>query len=165
MTQNGAVSTDPDTSAETRTYGLAAQLRATMMGRFLLAIGLFLLVATVAVMALDLPRDLLTAAVVLTVVAVFSLGFLLVRKWYVVRLDDTGYEVRFVRGAGARAARWNEVDDLSSAQVAGSRCAVLRLRDGRSTTIPVDAIEGDPEEFLRELGRRLKGHQVRRRVN
>jgi hypothetical protein len=93
--------------------------------------------------------------VVLAVVGVFALGAALVRRWYVVRLDDVGYTVRFVRGAGARAARWDDVQDVVTATVAGARCVVVRLRDGRSTTIPVDLIEGDSEEFVRAVGRRL----------
>jgi len=37
------------------------------------------------------------------------------------------------------------------------------LRDGRSTTIPVALIEGDQEEFVDELQRRLDaGHGYRR---
>jgi hypothetical protein len=47
--------------------------------------------------------------------------------------------------------------------VAGARCVVLRLRDGRSTTIPVDVLAGDREEFVRTLQRLLDGgHGLRR---
>ena len=138
-----------------RDYAMAPQLRARLMGTFLAVIGLTLLVMTVVVAALELPPDLLTGLVVLTVIGIFGLGFLLVRKWYVVRLDAVGYQVRFVRGTGERAARWNEVEDLTTTYAAGSEVVVLRLRDGRTTTVPVNLIEGDREEFVDELRRRL----------
>lgn len=138
-------------------YGLAPQLRARLMGIFLATVGVTLLVVTVVVVAFDLPGDVLSAVVILTVVGVFVLGFLLVRRWYVVQVDDIGYRVRFVRGAGETNARWADVEDLATSEVHGSRCLVIRLRDGRSTTIPVDLIEGDREELVDELKRRLSG--------
>lgn len=146
----------PVTESSRRDYGLAPQLRARLMGVALLGIGLAILLITVLVVTLDLPADVLSAAVVLTIVGVFTLGFFLVRRWYVVRLDDIGYQVRFVRGAGATKARWVEVKDLATTEVAGAPCVRLHLRDGRSTTIPVTFIEGDKEEFVDELKRRLK---------
>jgi hypothetical protein len=144
-----------------KTYPLAAALRARLMGTALVLIGLLLVVATTVVFATGLPLDVLSAIVLLVVVAVFVLGWLLVRRWHVLRLDDLGYRVRFVRGAGVTAARWADVLDASTATVAGSRCLVLRLRDGNTTTVPVDAVEGDPEELVREFGRRLQaaGHR------
>ncbi|MGO4255099.1 hypothetical protein [Marmoricola sp. RAF53] len=148
---------------ESRDYGLAAPLRARLMGTFLAGIGLVLLLMTVLVAVLRLPQDLLTALVVLVLVGIFALGFFLVRRWYVVRLDDTGYQIRFVRGAGATRARWADVDNLTTAVVGGTECVLLRLRDGRQTTIPVNVIEGDREEFVDELRRRLDtGHGYRR---
>jgi hypothetical protein len=133
------------------------------MGTFLAAVGLTLLVMTVVVVAFELPGDVLSAVVILVVLGIFALGFFLGRRWYVVRLDDTGYQVRFVRGAGETRARWTEVEDLTTAVVAGSECVLLRLRDGRSTTIPVALLEGDKEEFVDELQRRLDaGHGYRR---
>ena len=150
-------------STEPREYGLAPQLRARLMGTFLAAVGVTLLVMTVAVVALELPGDVLSGVVILVVVGIFTLAFLLGRRWYVVRVDEVGYQVRFVRGAGTSQARWTDVEDLTTAVVAGAECVLLRLRDGRSTTIPVALIEGDKEEFVDELQRRLDhGHGYRR---
>ena len=88
---------------------------------------------------------------------------LLGRRRYVVRLDDTGYRVRFVRGVGRAQARWTDVEDLATTHVSGSPCIVLRLRDGATSTVPVDLIEGDREELVDELRRRLDaGHGYRR---
>lgn len=139
------------------TYGLAPHLRARLMGMFLAAVGVVLLVATVVVVAFDLPGDVLSGVIVLTVVGIALLGFLLVRRWYVVQLDDIGYQVRFVRGAGENRARWVEVEDLATSELHGAKCVVIRLRDGRSTSIPVDLVEGDREEFVDEIKRRLAG--------
>lgn len=144
-------------------YGLAPVLRARLMGSFLALIGVVLLVMTVVVAALDLPPDILSVLVGLVIVGVFVLGFVLSKRLYVVRVDDTGYQVRFVRGAGRKRARWVDVEDLTTAVVAGSPCVVLRLREGRTTTIPVDLIEGDREQFVEELQRRLDaGHGYKR---
>ena len=145
------------TTTAPRDYGLAPQLRARLMGTFLAAIGVVLLTMTVVVVAFKLPADVLSGLVILTVVGIFSLGFLLVRRWYVVRLDDIGYQVRFVRGAGQAKARWVDVLDLATNEVQGAKCVVLRLRNGSATTIPVDLIEGDKEAFVDELRSRLNG--------
>ena len=153
----------PENSPGRRDYGLAPALRARLMGAFLAAVGLLLLLVTVVVAVAHLPTAVLTAVVVLTLVAIFGLGFLLVRRWHVVRLDDEGYQVRFVRGVGRAQARWTEVEDLTTAVVSGTECVVLRLRDGSTSTVPVNLIEGDREEFVDELQRRLdKGHGYRR---
>lgn len=146
-----------------RTYGLAPVLRARLMGSFLALIGVVLLLMTVLVAVLQLPLDILSGLVIAVVIGVVALGFALSRRWYVVRVDETGYQVRFVRGVGEPRGRWADVEDLTTAVVAGSECAVLRLRSGRSTTIPVNLIEGDREEFVDELQRRLDaGHGYRR---
>lgn len=163
LRENVAVSS-PDSSAAVRQYGLAPQLRARLMGLALVAIAVLLVVGMVVVGVLGLPQDLMTVLVVLVVVGVFGLGFLLVRGWYVVRLDAQGYQVRFVRGAGTTAARWSEVEDLVTTQVAGADAVVLRLKDGRSTTIPVAAIEGDQEEFVDALLDHLPAEGGRRRT-
>ena len=145
------------------TYGLAPQLRARLMAAGLMLIGLLLAVVTLVVLVVGLSLDVVSVAVLLVLLGVFGLGHLLVRRWYVVRLDPVGYRVRFVRGAGVNAARWTDVEDLAATTVAGARCAVLRLRDGRSTTVPVDLVEGNADAFVDELRRRLDaGHGYRR---
>ena len=145
-----------------RDYGLAPQLRARLMGAFLAAIGVTLLVMTVVVLAFSLPGDVLSGLVILVVIGIFTLGFLLGKRWYVVRLDEVGYQVRFVRGVGTATGRWAEVEDLATSYIQDEECVVLRLRDGRSTTIPVNLIEGDREEFVDELKSRLRGSSGRR---
>ena len=151
----------PETDATT--FGLAPQLRARLMATALIGLGGLLALATLLVLLLGLSLDVVSVLVVLVLVTVFALGHALVRRWYVVRLDPVGYRVRFVRGAGVTAARWTDVEDLVATTVAGARCAVLRLRDGRTTTVPVDVVEGSADAFVDELRRRLDaGHGYRR---
>jgi hypothetical protein len=145
---------DPE-SDPARSFGLAPSLRARLMGLGLAGLGLLLVVATLVVLLARLPLDILSVVVLLVLAGVFVLGFLVVRRWHVLELDRNGYRVRFVRGVGVAAARWSDVHDMVTSTVGGARCVVLRLRDGRSTTLPVDVVEGDSEELVRELGRRL----------
>ena len=145
----------PISSPDVRVYGLAPHLRARLMGAALVGIAVLLLAMTLVVAVLKLPQDVLSVIVILVVVAVFALGFFLVRRWYVVRLDADGCRVRFVRGAGRSQARWSDVKDLVTSTRAGDDVVILRLRDGGTTTVPVGLVEGDQEEFVRELRRRL----------
>lgn len=159
---NGPVN-PPVRSTGTRDYGLAPALRARLLGTSLAAIGVVVLLGAAVVALAGLPVGVLTGLVVLAVLAVVLLGFLLGPRRYVVRLDDLGYRVRFVRGVGRPGARWVDVLDLRTSVVSGAPCVVLRLRDGGSSTLPVAMIEGDREEFVDELQRRLDaGHGYRR---
>jgi hypothetical protein len=73
------------------------------------------------------------------------------RATYVVRLDPLGYDVRLVRGAGVKRARWVDVAEVSTAEVHGAPCIVVALRDGRTTTVPVTLLAGDRDEFANRL--------------
>jgi len=89
--------------------------------------------------------------VVVAVAGVCATGVLLTRAAYVVRLTAEGYRIRFVRGAGTRQARWRDVEDAVTDTIAGSPCVVLRLRDGRTSTIPVEVLAVDREQFVRDV--------------
>jgi peptidoglycan hydrolase-like protein with peptidoglycan-binding domain len=59
--------------------------------------------------------------------------------------------------------RWVEVEDLSTTYAAGEACVVLRLADGRRSTIPVRVLDVDREELVRTLQSHLqRGHGLRR---
>ncbi len=134
-----------------------------MLGVLLVVLGGVVVVGTLAVWLLDLPPWVLSTGVLVGALAVLAAAVLLSRRTSVVRLDDTGYQVRLVRGAGATEARWTDVEDVVTSTVAGERCVVLRLRDGRTTTVPVRMLEGDPDAFVRDLRVHLdKGHGYRR---
>lgn len=144
-------------------YRFAPQLVARLMGFFLAGVGSLVFLVTAAVAAFSLPVTVLTVTVVLAVVAVFAGGWLFTRRLTVVRLDERGYQVRLVRGAGVAQARWTDVEDVVATTVQEERCVVLRLRDGRTTTVPVRVLAGDADDFVRDLQRHLdKGHGYRR---
>ncbi|MDT0202514.1 hypothetical protein [Nocardioides sp. AE5] len=150
-------------------YRLAPHLTARLFGLVLLLLGGLVFLATVLVLVLDAPVLVLTAAVVLTLVGVCGVGFWLGRAAYVVRTTADGYRVRFVRGAGVRQARWADVEEAVTDTIAGAPCLVLRLRDGGSTTIPVEILAADREAFVRDIQARLaergfKRPQKRRRT-
>lgn len=144
-------------------YRLSQPLIARLLGIALAALGLLVLLLTLLVGLLRLPAGVLGAGLVLAVAAFLVVGFLLLRGTPVVSLDETGYRVRFVRGAGVTRARWADVEDVVATTMEGERCVVLRLRDGRTTTVPVDALAGSTDAFLRDLQEHLdKGHGYRR---
>jgi hypothetical protein len=145
-------------------YPLARAVRLRLLGSALAALGLVVLVVTVVLAAVRPPSGVVLATTVALVVVTVATGVLLGRRWYVVRLDDTGYRVRFVRGVGRSRARWTEVEDLTTAVATGAECVVLRLRNGDASTVPVSLIEGDREAFVDELQRRLDAAHGYRRL-
>jgi hypothetical protein len=142
---------------------LAPALRLRLLGTGLVAIGVVVALAGLLTWSAGLPTALLAGLVVLAGVGVLALvGLLGVRHW-VVRLDDEGYRVRALRSAQARSARWTDVLDLQTARISGQRCAVLRLRDGRTTALPVEVIEGDSSRLTELLTAHLdRGHGYKR---
>jgi len=122
---------------------LAPALRLRLLGTGLAAVGLCVLVGVGVAWVVGAPTAVATGLVVLGGAGVLTLGLLLgVRRW-VIRLDDQGYRVRVLRPQ-ARAARWSDVLDLQAINAGRARHVVLRLRDGRTTALPVDAVEGGP---------------------
>jgi hypothetical protein len=144
-------------------YRLSPPLALRVMGVLLAVTGGLVVLLTVAVGVLDLPSALLVVGVALAVLTLLAGGIVLARRPSVVRLDDTGYRVRLVRGAGVKQARWLDVEDVVATTVGGERCVVLRLRDGRTTTVPVRMLAGRPEVFVKDLQGYLdRGHGYRR---
>ena len=146
----------------TSDYRLAAPVAVRMMGALAVAAGLLVVLAAVLVVLFSWPRGVLSVVVVLAVVLVVGGGFLLRRRTTVVRLDDEGYRVRFVRGAGVAQGRWKDVEDVLATSVGGARCVVLRRRDGSTTTIPVGIVERGETAFVQDLQQHLnRGHGYR----
>ncbi len=146
-------------------YRFAGPFIVRLTGLGLAAVGALVVVAVVLVAATSAPSAVLTslllAAVVLLVAVLVAVAVL--RRRDVVRLDDAGYRVRHVRGAGVREARWTDVEDVTASTLGGQRCVLLRLRDGRTTTIPVDVLAGSRDAFVRDLQEHLnRGHGYRR---
>jgi hypothetical protein len=100
---------------------------------------------------------------VVAALVVVGAGAWLGRMRTLVRFDTEGYQVRVLRGAGVKQARWRDVEDVVTTTSAGQDCVVLRLRDGRTTTIPLGVIEGSAQAFVDDLRSRLdRGHGYRR---
>jgi hypothetical protein len=144
-------------------YRFSHALLVRSMGLLLALLGVLVLLVAVLVAVLDLPGSVLSVAVVLAVLAVVAAGLVLGRFRTLVRLDDTGYQVRWLRGAGVKQARWRDVEDVVTATVAGHDCVVLRLKDGRTTSVPVAVLEASPQAFIQDLAAHLdRGYGYRR---
>ena len=125
-------------------------------------LGASVVVAGLLVALLGAPEFVFTVALTVGIALLLISGYGLLRAAPLVALDELGYRVRYLRGAGVVAARWHEVQDVVTATVHGDDCVVLRLRDGRSTTIPVAVLDAPREDFVRDLGEHLhRGHGYR----
>jgi len=140
-------------------YRVAPALAARLLGLGLALLGLLVLMATVLVAAVGLPAWTLAMLAAVGVGGLAAAGWWLTWRARVVRLDEVGYRVRFVRGSGVPAARWKDVLDAGTRRVAGSPCVVVRLRDGRTTTIPADVLAADSEALAADVQAHLRrGH-------
>ena len=137
-------------------YRLAPPVLARLVGGYLVALAVLLLVVTVVVASAGLGPDLIVVVLVVGLLGLFGLAWWLRSRLAVVRLTDAGYRVRMVRGAGAAEARWAEVEDAVAATPRGIECLVLRLRDGRTTTIPVQLVAADKDDFARDVREHLR---------
>ncbi len=141
---------------EATLYPLAPTVVARFVGLGLVLLAIVMFAGTALVAGLDLPPDLLVALLALGVGGVGVLAWWLRSRAWVVRLTPEGYAVRLVRGAGVSEARWTAVEDAVTVTRHDVPCIVLRLRDGRTTTIPVGVLATDKEEFVRELQEHLQ---------
>jgi len=135
-------------------YRLAPALAARLVGLLLVGLALLVLIVTLGVALVGGPVAVVLVVAGLAAVAILVVSVLLRSRLRVVELDDEGYRVRLVRGAGVRAARWRDVEDVVAASPHGVDCVVLRLRDGRTTSIPVVAVDAAREDFVEAL----RGH-------
>ena len=143
-------------------YRLSGPFAVRMLGLVLALGGGLVLLAAGLVVLLSWPATVLSAVLAVAVLGVLAAGLALTRRATVVRLDETGYTVRLVRGAGVRSGLWKDVEDVVATTLDGSRCIVLRRRDGRTTTIPVDILAAPAEDFVRDLQQHLnRGHGYR----
>lgn len=132
-------------------YRLAPAMGARLVGSLLVVLAILLFAVTALAALLGLSLDLVVLVAVLGLVAVFGLGYVLTRRAVVVHLDEQGYRVRMIRGAGVAAAPWPDVEAVAASTTRGLDCLVLTLRDGRTTTIPVAAVAADKDDFARDV--------------
>ena len=149
-------------ASEPSLYRLAPAVVARLVGLALVGLAVLLFVGTAVVAIAGLPADVLVGVVLLAVAGCVGFGWWLRSRAWVVRCTEDGYRVRLVRGAGVTEARWSVVEDAVTTYRHEVACVELRLRDGRTTTIPVGVLAVDREQFVRELqGRLQRGHGMR----
>ncbi len=149
-------------SSDPSDYRLAPLLIARFVGLYLVLLAVVLFAATAVVAVAGLPTIGLVVLLAVGVAGLFVLGWWLRTRVTVAHLDGTGYRISMVRGAGVKQARWDAVEDAATADVRGFPCVVIRLRDGGRTTVPVQALAGDPDDFARDVQARLRAGGRRR---
>jgi alpha-beta hydrolase superfamily lysophospholipase len=132
-------------------YQMAPILVARFVGAYLVVFALVILAGTLVVAVAGVSPDLLVVLLGVGLLGLLWLAWWLRNRVALVRLTATGYRVRMVRGAGVTEARWSEVEDAVATQPQGVECVVLRLKDGRATTIPVALLAADKDVFARDV--------------
>ena len=147
-------------STDTATvHRLAPAIAARLLGVVLCGVAVLILLSTVAIAILDLHTVYLLVPVAATVLLLVLVWWTWRTKGWVARLTAEGYRVQWVRGVGTASGRWQDVEDAITTTVAGAPVVVLRLKDGRTTTIPVEMLAIDREDFVREVQQHLqRGH-------
>lgn len=137
-------------------YRLAPALTVRFVGAYLLLLAVVMVLTTVVVAVLSGPVDVLVVVLLVGLAVLGAGAWWLTSRAYVVRLDDEGYDVRLVRGAGVRAAAWSDVREVVAGFPRDIPCLVLHLADGRTTTIPVQAVRSDRDELAGDVRDRLR---------
>jgi hypothetical protein len=136
-------------------YRLAPHMAARLVGLLLVVVaGVVVLLTVVSAVLRWSPWVIVGSGAALVVAAVAVAAVLL--RVEVVSLDDEGYRVRLVRGAGVTSARWADVTEAVAASPRGIDCLVIRLRGGGTTTIPVTALAADRSAFATEVRAHLR---------
>lgn len=142
----------PDPAIE---YRLAPVFAARLVGLGLVVLAVISFVYAAAAFAWSWPADVIVVVLVVGLLAVFAGGAWLRSRAYVVRVDDEGYDVKFVRGAGVASGRWDDVVEAVTAHPRDVPCLVLKHRNGSTTSIPVEMLAVDREQFADEVRARL----------
>ena len=143
----------------TTEYRIAPHVTVRLVGMLVIGVALMMFAATAVVAALDLHTAWLLLPTVLGVEVLSVAALLITRRGWVVRTTEEGYQVQWVRGVGVAGARWTDVAEAVTTHTAGSPTVVLRLHDGTSSTIPVEVLAIDREQFVRELQGHLRTGQ------
>jgi hypothetical protein len=144
------------TTETTSVHRLAPAVAARLLGVVLCAVAALILLSTVALAILDLHTVFLLVPVGVTFVVLALVWWAWRTRGWVVRMTPEGYRVQWVRGVGTASGRWQDVEDAVTTTVANAPVVVLRLRDGRTTTIPVEVLATDREAFVRDVQQHLQ---------
>jgi hypothetical protein len=144
-------------------YRLAPAVAARLLGAVLCVVAALILLSTLAIAVIDLHTAFLLVPVILVVALLVGVWWAWRQKGWIARLTAEGYRVQWVRGVGAASGRWADVEDAVTTTAADSPVVVLRLRDGRTTTIPVEMLAVDREAFVRDVQQHLqRGHGLKK---
>ncbi len=144
-------------------HRLAPAVAARLLGVVLVMVAVLILACTLAIAVLDLHTAVLLVPVGLTVLVLGACWWVWRERGWVVRLTAEGYRIQWVRGVGTASGRWKDVEDAVTTTVADAPVVVLRLRDGRTTTIPVEMLAVDRDAFVRDIQEHLqRGHGLRK---
>lgn len=131
---------------------LSPMMAARLVGLGFVVLALAMFALTVLVVRTSISPDLIVVLIVVGLLGVIGSAAWLRTKAYVVRLDDAGYSVRLVRGAGVKDGLWNDVSEAVASNPHDVPCVVLKRLDGTTTSIPVAMLAADRDEFARVVG-------------
>ena len=136
-------------------FRLAPAIGVRFVGAAFVSIALVVFVLTFVAIAVKVPFIWVLGLAALAALGAVLLGVAL-RRVPAVRMDDHGYAVHWLRGAGVRRAAWTEVEEANTASQDGVDCVVIQLVDARTTTIPMPALAAPRDEFVSVLRDQLK---------
>lgn len=137
-------------------YRLAPALAARILGVSFAALALLVFLATFLVAALggSFVWVALLAAVGLVVTGVTA--YVVTKRIAVLHVDDAGYRVRLIRGAGVRTATWDQVKEIAEVSGDDGRFLLFKLADGARTSVPFAALAASPAEVTKAVRRAVK---------
>jgi hypothetical protein len=151
---NGPVNLTPSEPATA--YGLARPLGLRLVGRSLVTLGGLVVVATIVGVVSGAGWLLAGVVAAAGLIGVGGWAWYLLRRAVALRLTSERYVVRLFGGVGVASAAWSDVAEVTAATSGGTPCLVLRLRDGRSTRLPMVAVAGDADSVAYDVQRRVR---------
>jgi hypothetical protein len=151
MAETGAVST----------YRLGVAHLIRVAGSLIVALGVIWLVGTL--LGVGGPGRVVLAVLTLAVLIALVVAF--ARPPRVLTLDHSGYQVRWVRGAGRPRAAWREVAHVTTRGAGNAAMMQFELTDGESTTVPLTLLGADRLKAQREVHDRLNSARGYRKLD
>jgi hypothetical protein len=148
-------------------YRLARRYAVRLLGVTACATGAALLL-TVLARALDwaaVVGGLLTVLTAVLGLATLCAALAVLRSPTLLRLDAAGFAVRWPGGRGVLRGSWEHVDDVSSDRQAGQPLALLRHRDGTTTSLLLGLLESPARDVEDDVRRRLNAAYGYRPLN
>lgn len=147
-------------AVDTTYYRLAPHVRVRFVGLYLVALAVIVFALSIVLVALNVLPDLIVVAAIVGIIGLVGFNWWLTKKAWVFRASAEGYEIKMVRSPGLKAGRWATVQDAVTASPHGHDCLVLRHKAGETTSIPVELLAVDQNEFVREIQKYLQQAQT-----